>query len=38
MRVLLDIDVILDVVLERDPWHPPAARLLSAVHEGKVEG
>lgn len=38
MRVLLDISILLDIVLERDPWHLAAARLLSAVHEGQLEG
>jgi predicted nucleic acid-binding protein len=38
MKVLLDINILLDVVLEREPWHPAAARLLSAVHEGHVLG
>lgn len=38
MKVLLDINVLLDVVLERAPWHPAAARLLSDVHEGHVLG
>ena len=38
MKVLIDINILLDVVLERDPWHPAAARLLSAVDEGHIVG
>ena len=38
MRLLLDIDVILDVMLEREPWVEEAARLLSAVQAGRAAG
>jgi predicted nucleic acid-binding protein len=38
MKVILDINILLDVVLERDPWYPAAAQLLSAVDEGHVLG
>ena len=38
MKVLLDINILLDVVLERSPWYPAAAQLLSAVDEGHVLG
>jgi predicted nucleic acid-binding protein len=38
LKLLLDINVILDVVLGRKPWVQEAARLLSAVEEGRAEG
>lgn len=38
MRLLLDINVILDVLLVREPWIRDAGRLLSAVEEGRAEG
>lgn len=38
MNVLLDINILLDVVLERDPWYASAARLLSAIDEGRLRG
>lgn len=38
MRVLLDINVLLDVVLARTPWDLPAAKLLAAIERGLVEG
>ena len=38
MRILLDINVVLDVVLARDPWAADAARLLGAVERGEHEG
>jgi predicted nucleic acid-binding protein len=38
MRLLLDINVLLDVLLVRDPWADPAARLLTEIEEGKAEG
>lgn len=38
MRLLLDINVVLDVVLGREPWVRDAARLLSAVEDGNAEG
>lgn len=38
MRLLLDINVLLDVVLEREPWSGPAAELLAAVEARRVEG
>lgn len=34
----MDINVILDVVLGREPWVQQAARLLSAVEEGRAQG
>lgn len=38
MRLLLDINVILDVVLAREPWAGDAARLLALVERGEHEG
>lgn len=38
MTLLLDINVLLDVVLEREPWSDAASRLLSAIEAGKAEG
>ena len=38
MKILLDINVLLDVVLARAPWHLAAARVLAAVEHGRVEG
>ncbi len=38
MKLLLDINIILDVVLAREPWAGDAARLLSAAEEGRVAG
>lgn len=38
MKLLLDINVLLDVVLDREPWAESAAQLLSAVEAGRVEG
>lgn len=38
MRLIVDTNVVLDVVLGRDPWAVEAARLLSAIEEGKAEG
>lgn len=38
MRVILDINILLDVVLERHPWHSAAARVLSKVDGGHVQG
>lgn len=37
-RVLLDIDVLLDVFLNRPPWVTDAARLLAAIDRGEAEG
>ncbi len=37
MRLLLDINVILDVVLERTSWMAESARLLAAVELGQVQ-
>lgn len=38
MRLLLDINILLDVVLERHPWAQPAAELLAAVERNEAEG
>lgn len=38
MKLLLDINVLLDLVLERNPWAGSAARLLTRVERGEVEG
>ncbi len=38
MKLLLDINILLDVLLDREPWSDAASRLLSAVESGKAEG
>lgn len=38
MNVLLDINVLLDVLLQRDPWADAAARLLSKIERGEARG
>ena len=38
MKLVLDINIVLDVVLERDPWADAAARLLSAIESGQAAG
>ena len=38
MKLLLDINIVLDVVLARAPWAGEASRLLSAAEQGHVEG
>jgi predicted nucleic acid-binding protein len=38
MRVLFDTNVVLDVLLERDPYARPAAQLMSLVDQGQLEG
>lgn len=38
MRLLLDINVVLDLFLQRHPWEGEAALLLSAVETGQVKG
>jgi predicted nucleic acid-binding protein len=37
LKLLLDINVVLDVLLLRDPWFQEAVRLLSAVEMGQAE-
>jgi predicted nucleic acid-binding protein len=38
VKLLLDINVILDVILAREPWFQDAALLLSAIEEQRAEG
>ena len=38
MRVLWDADVVLDVLLEREPNHRGSARLMSKVERGEIAG
>lgn len=38
MKVLLDINMLLDVLLRRDPWAEPAATLLTRIERGEAEG
>ena len=38
MKLLLDVAVLLDVVLERDPWARPGAELLAALETKQAEG
>jgi len=38
VRVLFDTNVVLDVLLAREPYLQPAAQLLSLVDTGRIEG
>lgn len=38
MKVLFDTDVLLDVLLDREPFSGPAAKLLATVERGEVRG
>ncbi len=38
MRVLLDTNVVLDLLLDRDPWTVTAAKLFSRVEAGTLDG
>ena len=38
MKLLIDINVLLDVVLQREPWAKPGARLLSEIERGEADG
>lgn len=38
MRILIDTNVLLDVLLSRDPWVTDAARLWAIIETGKVAG
>jgi predicted nucleic acid-binding protein len=38
MQILFDTNVILDVLLKREPWYPDAAKLWQAVDEKQVVG
>jgi predicted nucleic acid-binding protein len=37
-RVLVDTDVVLDLLLGREPFFPAATRLFDAFQEGRLEG
>jgi predicted nucleic acid-binding protein len=37
-RILVDTDVILDLLLGRQPFYPSASRLFVAFEEGRLEG
>jgi predicted nucleic acid-binding protein len=37
-RVLVDTDIILDLLLSRDPFFPAASRLFSRFQEGRLQG
>ena len=38
MRVVLDVDVVLDVLQRRQPFFADSSRLLAAIEEGRLEG
>ena len=38
MRVLFDTNVLLDVLLEREPYVQVATRLVAPVDNGRIEG
>ncbi len=38
MRVLLDTNVVLDLLLDREPWSTTATKLFSRVETGTLEG
>ncbi|MBX6362470.1 MAG: PIN domain-containing protein [Gemmatimonadetes bacterium] len=38
MRLLLDVNIVLDVALEREPWFGEAAVLLSEIERGHATG
>lgn len=38
MRILFDVNVVLDVLLKREPWLREAQQLWDAVADGKIEG
>lgn len=37
-QIFLDTDIILDLLLRREPFYEPAAKLIQAVEDGKVDG
>lgn len=37
MKLLLDIDVVLDVILAREPWGREASRLFASIAGGRAE-
>lgn len=38
MRWLIDVDVVLDVLADREPWFQHSARVLGHVEDGTAEG
>ena len=38
LKVIIDLNVVLDVLQEREPFYEASASLLAAVETGKVEG
>lgn len=36
MKLLVDVNVLLDLLLEREPWAAEAARLLAAIERGRA--
>jgi hypothetical protein len=38
MNVLLDLNVVLDVILQRQPWVAEAAAVWNAHHSGRIRG
>lgn len=38
MKLLIDINIVLDVLLDRAPWAEEAARLLVAIERGRASG
>lgn len=38
MKICFDTNIILDVLLERRPWHTTALALLTKVETGQIEG
>jgi predicted nucleic acid-binding protein len=38
VKLLLDINVLLDVLLDREPWSEAASQLLSAIESAKTQG
>lgn len=38
IKILLDLNVLLDVLQRREPFYPDSSRVLSLVEEGAIEG
>lgn len=38
MKILFDTNVVLDVLLDREPFADPASRLMSLIEEGRISG
>ncbi len=38
MKILLDTNVVLDLLLDREPWSKAAAKLFSRIESGALEG